>query len=59
MPTHYFEHKRPLVGSSSGIDAVNSLADPMQRGWGTNCQVGHGHIIIDGPDESNNLEVPM
>jgi hypothetical protein len=59
MPAHDFKHERSLVGSGRGTDAINSFAYSVQRGWGTNRQVGHGHVVIDGPDESHNLEVPM
>lgn len=59
MPTHYFEHERSLVGSSSGIDTINGLANSVQRGRSTNRQVGHGHVVIDRSDKPDDLEVPM
>ena len=59
MSTHHLKHERSLVGSGSRIDAINGFADPMQRGRSTDCHVGHGHIVIDRPDESDYLEVPM
>lgn len=59
IPTHYFEHKRSLVGGSRGVYAIDCLTDSVQRGRGTNRQIGHGHIVVDRPDEPNNLEVAM
>ena len=45
--------------SGSGVDTINGFADSMQCGRGTDRQVSHGHIVIDRPDESDYLEVPM
>lgn len=59
MSTHDLEHKRSLVGSSSGINTIDGFADSMQRGRSTNCQVGHGHVVVDRPDESDDFKVPM
>ena len=59
MSAHDLEHERSLVGSGSRVDTINSFADSMQRGWSTNSQIGHGHVVIDRPDESHDLKVPM
>jgi hypothetical protein len=59
MPTHHLKDERSLVGSGRGIYAINCLADSMQSRRSTNRQVGHGHVVIDRPDESNYLEVSM
>jgi len=59
MSTHHLKHKRSLVGSSGGVDTIDGLAYSVQGGRGANCQVGHGHIVIDRPDKSDDLEVPV
>jgi hypothetical protein len=59
MPAHHLKHERSLVRSGGGVDAIDGLADSMQCGRSTNRQVGHGHIVVDRPDESDDLEVPM
>ncbi len=41
------------------MDIVDGLADSVQRGWRTNSQIGHRHIIIDRSDEPDDPEVPM
>lgn len=59
MSAHHLQHERPLVGSGRGIDTVYGFADPMQRGGSTNRQIGHGHIVVDRPDESDDFEMAM
>ena len=59
MSTHHLEHERSLVGGSGGVDTIDGLANSVQRGRSANRQVGHGHVVIDGPDESDYFEVPM
>ena len=59
MSAHYLKHERSLVRGGGGVDAVDGFADSMQRGRSANRQVGHGHIVIDRPDETDDLEVPM
>lgn len=59
VSAHDLEHERSLVGSGSGVDTIDSFADSMQRGRSTNRQIGHGHVVIDRPDESNDFKVPM
>ena len=59
MSAHYLKYERSLVRGGGRVDAVDGLADSMQRGRSANRQVGHGHIVIDRPDETDDLEVPM
>ena len=59
MSTHHLKHKRSLVGSSGGIDTIDGFANSVQRSRSADCQVGHGHIVIDRPDKSDDFEVPM
>ena len=59
MPAHHLEDKGSLVGSGGGINTIDGLADSVQRGRSTNRQVGHGHIVIDRPNESDDFEVAM
>jgi len=44
---------------SSGVNIVDSFADSMERRRSADRQVRHGHVVIDRPDEPNNLEVLM
>ena len=59
MSAHYLKYERSLVRGGGRVDAVDGLADSMQRGRSANRQVGHGHIVIDRPNESDNFEVAM
>ena len=59
MPAHHLKYEGSLMGSGRGIYAIDSFADPVQSSRGTNRQVGHGHIVVDGPNEPYDLEVPM
>ena len=59
MSAHYLKYERSLVRGGGRVDAVDGLADSMQRGRSANRQVGHGHIVIDRPDKTDDLEVPM
>ena len=59
MSAHYLKYERSLVRGGGRVDAVDGLADSMQRGRSANRQVGHGHIVIDRPDETDDLEMPM
>ena len=59
MPAHHLKHERSLVGSGGGVNTINGLTDSVQRGRSANSQVGHGHVVIDRPDKSDDLEMPM
>ena len=41
------------------MDVVDGLADPMQRSWRADGQIGHGHVIVDRPNEPDDPEVTM
>ena len=59
MPPHDFEHECPRVRNSGRMYVIDCLADSVQRRWCADCEIGHGHVIVDRSNESYNSEVPM
>ncbi len=40
-----------------GVDVVDSFTDPVKRGGRSNSQISHGHIVVNGAYEADNLEM--
>jgi hypothetical protein len=59
MPSHNLEDKCARMRDGSRVDVVDSFADPMQRRWRPDCEIGQGHIIVYGSNEAHDPEVPM
>ena len=57
MPTHDLENECTGMTEGSRIDVVNGFADTLESCRSANSQVGHGHVVINGTDEADNLEV--
>ena len=59
MPTHDLQYERARVRVRSRVDVVNGLADPVQRGGRADGEVCHRHVVVDGPNQSDYLEMRM
>lgn len=57
VSAHDFNHKRTRVGGRGGRDGIDGFTDSVQGGKRTDRQVGQGHVIVNGPDEADNVEV--
>lgn len=57
VSAHDFNHKRARVGGRGGGDGIDGFTDTVQGGKRTDRQIGQGHIIVNGSDESDNVEV--
>jgi len=57
VPPHNLQHKSARVTRGSGINVVDGLADPVQRGRCADGEVRHGHVVVDGANEANNFEM--
>ena len=59
MATHDFNDEGTRVREGGGFDVVDRLANAVESSWGTNSHVGHGHVIINGADETDDLEMSI
>jgi hypothetical protein len=41
------------------IDIINSFTDTVQSCWGSDSEIGHGHIIVDRANQAYNFKVRM
>jgi hypothetical protein len=42
-----------------GVDVVDGFADTMKGRRCPNCEIGHGHVVVNGTHKADNLEVAM
>jgi hypothetical protein len=59
MTTHNFDNKCTRVRICGGVDIINRFANAMQRRRCANSQVREGHVVVDGPNEADDLQVSM
>lgn len=59
MPTHNLQHERTGVRNGGRVDVIDGFADPLQSGRGADGEIGHTHVIVDGTNKTNNLEVTV
>ena len=59
MSSHDLDDKRPLVRESGCVDVVDRLADALERAVAPDSRVGAAQIIINGSDQSDNVEMPV
>lgn len=57
MTTHDFDDERTRVRRRRRRDGIDRFADPMKRRETTDGQIGHGHVIVDGSDKTDNVQV--
>jgi hypothetical protein len=53
VTAHDFEHESPGVGACSGADVIYGLADTVKGRRCADSQIGHGHIIVNGADQTD------
>lgn len=59
MSTHDLQHKRSRVTVSSRVDVIHGFAYAMESGDGADGEICHGHIIVNGPNETDDTEVSV
>ena len=59
MSAHNLKHKRARVTRCRRVDVVDSFANTRQSRRRANSQVCQGHVVVDRPDETDNLQVSV
>jgi hypothetical protein len=57
VPAHDFNDECTLMADGCGVDRVDSLADSRKRCVAANGGIGHGEIVINGADKTDDVEV--
>jgi len=59
VPAHNLDDESTRMGRGSGLNQVNSSANPLQGRVATNCGICARQVIVDGADQADNVEVPI
>jgi len=59
VTAHYLEHESSGVGARSGADIVYGLADTVKGRRCADSQIGHGHVIVNGADQTDDLQMSI
>jgi uncharacterized protein YuzB (UPF0349 family) len=57
MSAHDLDDESTLVRESSSINVIDSLADALQRRVASNGGIGASQVVVDGTDQTDNVEV--
>lgn len=59
VAAHDLNDEGSRVGGGGGGDGVDGLADAVESGKTTDGEVRHRHVVVDGSDETDDVEVGM
>ena len=59
VPAHDLQHEGARVGDGGRVDVVDGLADAVERGGRADGHVRQRHVVVDGPDQADDLEMPV
>lgn len=56
MTTHHLDNESSLVRESCVKDVVDSVTNAGEGGVAADSGVGAGHVVVDGADETNDIQ---
>jgi len=56
VTAHNLNHERPRVRRRRRVDVVNRLANTMEGGQCANGEVGHGHVVVNRANKTDDAE---
>ena len=59
MSPHDLDDEGPGVRIRRGIDVINSFTNTLKSSGRSDGEVCHRHVVVDRPDQANDLEVGM
>ena len=59
VPPHDLQNERAGMRVRGGVDVVDTFANAVKSGRRTDSKVGHGHVVINGTDETDNLQMSV
>lgn len=59
MASHHLQDEGTRVRERGRVDVVDGLANPVKGSRRADCEVGHGHVVVNGSYQTHNLQMSV